>query len=346
MTVTLKNSWKLFAASATRSKARCIRNLLYSIVTNIKLRFFFLFSLGLSLVYVVVDVLTSPTLQSLGYSLFVDRPPREVLRLIQENALMNFGESGVATKISIFFFIALCAYVLTVIAMRPVDLFNLRRRYFTSNIAHELNTPLSILKATAEVARMGGNEMSQAERTEFTLSVIEEVDRMAEIVKYFLHFGTPEQRVQLQMSAVNISSVINKVTRTLSWLATKCGVTIEAPKEEGGVVWGNFTALEEMLSGLVKNAIMHSPRGAIVHITLKSIVGQVELSVLNSGEKISATDLPYIFDPFYKGERTVHCGRLGLGLTIAREIAKMHLTDIDAHSDSHVGTEFKVKLPK
>ena len=259
---------------------------------------------------------------------------------------MNFGESGVATKISIFFFIALCAYVLTVIAMRPVDLFNLRRRYFTSNIAHELNTPLSILKATAEVARMGGNEMSQAERTEFTLSVIEEVDRMAEIVKYFLHFGTPEQRVQLQMSAVNISSVINKVTRTLSWLATKCGVTIEAPKEEGGVVWGNFTALEEMLSGLVKNAIMHSPRGAIVHITLKSIVGQVELSVLNSGEKISATDLPYIFDPFYKGERTVHCGRLGLGLTIAREIAKMHLTDIDAHSDSHVGTEFKVKLPK
>ncbi len=280
------------------------------------------------------------------YELTNDHSSPNTWGMLASQLLVHLRTADILTKISIFFVIALGACLLTLISTKPIKQVGIRQKYFTSNVAHELNTPLSIQKTTAEVILMKKQELSAAEASAFASSVIEEVDRMSEIVKYFLHFASPEKKMQLNMDAVNITSVISKVTRTLLWLATQCEVTIEAPKEDEEIVWGNFTALEEMITSLVKNAIIHAPSGSVVKISLKDLGSSVRFGVFNEGPGIAPADLPYIFDAFYKGEDAMHFGRLGLGLTIAREIAKMHSTDIEVRSSETSGTEFFVKIPK
>lgn len=343
---TLKNSWKLFAASATRSKARNLSNAWYLMRSSMELRFFLLFFSGLFFTYALADVLTNPALISISSSLSVDRSFWGTLRLIGNYILQHFLETDVVMKIVILFLMALSAYGLTRIAMRPAKLLDMRRKYFTSNVAHELNTPLSTLRATAEITQMKDRELSHKEVKEFAESVIEEVDRLAEIVKYFLHFSSEAGGPPLSMSPVNISSVVNKAGRSLALIAAEYDVTVLLPEEEEEIVWGNFSALEEMSLRLIKNAIIHSPEKSTVRLSLKRFDHHVHLSVSNEGEGIPETDLPYIFDPFYKGEDRVRYGQRGLGLTIVREIAHMHFADIEVESSPRKGTQFTVKLPR
>ena len=343
---TLKNSWKLFAASATRSKVRSLTHLWYLARNSMELRFFLLFFFGLLGTYALSDMLTNPVLRSLGSALFVDYSFSETLRLVNTYAFQRFWESGGLIQVTIFSVVALTAYGLTRVAMRPAKLLDTRRRYFASNVAHELNTPLSILRATAEITQMKNRELSQKEMGEFANTVIEEVDRVAEIVKYFLHFSSEAGGAPLEMAPVNISSVLNKAGRSLALIAAECDVEVDIPGEGDELVWGNYSALEEMALRLIKNAIIHSPENGVVKLSLKNFDHHVHLSVFNEGDGISEADLPYIFDPFYKGEDRMRYGQRGLGLTIAREIANMHFAAIEVESAPEKGTRFTVKLPK
>jgi signal transduction histidine kinase len=311
-----------------------------------ELRFFLLFFFGLFGTYALADVITSPALQSIDSALSAPYSFIEALERIGPYILLPFREADTLMKVVILSYMTLCAYGLTHIAMRPAKLLDTRRRYFASNVAHELNTPLSILKATAEITQMKNRDLSQKEMKEFAASVIEDVDRVAEIVKYFLHFSSESAGAPLPMSPVNISSVVNKAGRSLSLLAAEYDVAIDLPNEGEEIVWGNFSALEEMTLRLIKNAIMHSPAGSVVKLSLIDFDHHVHISVFNSGDGISETDLPYIFDPFYKSADRVRHGQRGLGLTIAREVARMHFADIQAQSSPQGGTLFTVKLPK
>lgn len=311
-----------------------------------ELRFFLLFFFSLFGTYALTDVIASPALQSISSALFVEYSFMEALERIGSYILLPFLESGTLMKIVILFFMTLSAYGLTRIAMRPAKLLDARRKYFTSNVAHELNTPLSILKATAEITQMRKRDITQSEVEEFAASVIEEVDRVAEIVKYFLHFSSEGAGQPPPMSPVNISSVVNKAGRTLLLLAREREVKIDLPNEGEELVWGNFSALEEMILRLVKNAIMHSPANSVVKLSLLDLDHHVHISVLNMGNGISDADIPYIFDPFFKGADAIRHGQHGLGLTIAREVAHMHYTDIEVASHPQKGTVFTVKLPK
>lgn len=342
---TLKNSWKLFAASATRSKVRNLSHVWYLVRSSMELRFFLLFFFGLFGTYALVDILTNPALRSRGSVSLFDYSFWQKLGQSGSYVLHSFRVTDIGIKITILSAVAFIAYGLTRIAMRPAKLLDTRRRYFTSNVAHELNTPLSTLRATAEITQMKGRELSQKEMDEFAVSVIEEVDRLAEIVKYFLHFSSETGGPPLPMSPVNISSVVNKAGRSLALIAAESDVAVLLPAEEEEIVWGNFSALEELSLRLIKNAIMHSPQKSTVKLSLKKFDHHVYLSVSNEGNGISETDLPYIFDPFYKGEDRVRHGQRGLGLTIVREIAHMHFADIEVES-SEKGTLFTVKLPR
>ena len=113
------------------------------------------------------------------------------------------------------------------------------------------------------------------------------------------------------------------------------------------MVYGNVTALEEMILNIIKNALTYTPKGGSVEVSIKHTFDEVLLSVRDTGLGIPANDLPHIFEPFYKASNTIEKKEgVGLGLAIVREIATMHRAHIDVKSKIDKGTTFYVHFRK
>jgi two-component system phosphate regulon sensor histidine kinase PhoR len=229
--------------------------------------------------------------------------------------------------------------------VRPIELVHTKQKHFAANASHELRTPLSVLKTSAEVARMYKDALTPEQILELTKSVIEEVDRMANIIEFFLHFSALEGEVKPQMSRVEIAQVLKKVAHIFSAQAARCGVTIEITGVAAGSVLGNFTAIEEMVMNLTKNAIIHSPPGGVIRLSTEDMNRHVLLRVVDEGHGISDKDLPHIFEAFYKGSDGKRAGS-GLGLAIVSEIAKMHHAIVKVETALGKGSVFTVRFPK
>ena len=101
------------------------------------------------------------------------------------------------------------------------------------------------------------------------------------------------------------------------------------------------------MANLTSNALRHTPAGGQVHLSARRTAGGVEVEVLDTGEGIRPEDLPYVFDRFYRGEksRSRATGGAGLGLAIARGIVEAHGGSIRAESEAGHGARFVFVLP-
>jgi signal transduction histidine kinase len=115
------------------------------------------------------------------------------------------------------------------------------------------------------------------------------------------------------------------------------------------LVWGNPTALEEVVSNLLKNAIQYTPAGGEVVLRMRPRVRErkVELIVQDTGVGIPEDDLLYIFEPFYRSEKSLHMYHQGngLGLPLVKQIVNRHDGSIDVQSTPGKGTVVTVKIP-
>lgn len=149
------------------------------------------------------------------------------------------------------------------------------------------------------------------------------------------------------MSAVNLSQVTSKAINILQKRAGEKGVELRLSDKGVAVVYGNVTALEEMILNIIKNAITYTPRGGVIEVGIKHTFDEVLLSVRDSGLGIPADDLPHIFEPFFRASNTLDKKEgVGLGLAIVREIALMHRAHVEVKSKIGKGTTFFVNFRK
>jgi two-component system phosphate regulon sensor histidine kinase PhoR len=148
------------------------------------------------------------------------------------------------------------------------------------------------------------------------------------------------------MAPVRLSRLAESTFHSLEHVAKERGVKITVGKEMPGIVCGNFTALEELLANLVKNAITFSPKGGVVRITAKMDGASVRLAIADNGKGIAEEDLPHIFEPFYQSGGKKHGGGSGLGLTLVKQIAKLHHAKIEVKTKIGSGTTFTVEFPR
>lgn len=313
--------------------------------TNIELRFFLLFSIDVLIVYTIIDLISNAELQSLGFAFFTDYSLSDQMLILAHHTLQSFREANFPSQFAIYVFTFLSAYGLMRFVVRPIELVHTKQKYFSANASHELRTPLSVLKTTAEVARMYKDTLTPQQVQELIDSVIEEVDRMSNIIEFFLRFSALEGEIRPKMSMVNIAHILEKVANILSLQAQENEVTIEVVKGAETTVWGNLTAIEEIALNLTKNAIIHSPKGKTVRLSTEEETSHISLCVSDEGSGISDKDLPHIFEAFYKGSDGKRAGS-GLGLTIVRELAKMHHAIVDVESVHGKGSVFTVYFPK
>lgn len=338
----IENYWKRFVVSATRLKHRLLTDLFASAQLRITILYIFVGTLTFVLTGLYVDYATKRAFSELIAGPIDVSGLRDFTMFTQ---LMRVSWiirlSGLAAFIAI-------AYFLSEITLRPAKKAHTEQRRFIANVSHELRTPLSVLKTSSEVALLRGKNLSREEAIEVLRSNIEEVDRMSKIIQFFLNFSTAQNKIdRVQMSAVNLSQITSKAINILQKRAGEKGVSLRLIDKGAAVVYGNVTALEELILNIIKNALTYTPKGGIVEVSIKHTFDQVLLSVRDTGSGIPTEDLPHIFEPFFKASNTLDKKEgVGLGLAIVREIALMHRAQIEVKSKIGKGTTFFVNFRK
>jgi signal transduction histidine kinase len=223
------------------------------------------------------------------------------------------------------------------------------RRNLIAWAGHDLRTPMASIQAIVEALADGVVEepgtvhryLDTAQREIRSLSLL--IDDLFELAQLEAGGLRPE------LGPNSVSDLISDTIESFSELASRQGVTLEGSAEAGiDPVAMDPQQIGRVLSNLVGNAIRHTPTGGTVRLRAKSGEGAVQVEIKDTGEGISAEDLPHIFERFYRGEksRSRATGGAGLGLAIAKGIVEAHGGQIEVESSPGRGTRFCLTLPR
>jgi signal transduction histidine kinase len=222
-------------------------------------------------------------------------------------------------------------------------------RRFTADASHELKTPLTVLRADVERAmhpNAAGSEAMQALE-----EALQESARMADLVDSLLTLARADEgRFDLHREPVALGPLVRDVYETAVILGEHAGQTVTLSVLEEADVDGDVRRLRQLFLNLITNAIKYTPRGGRVEVSLSRRVGdEITFTVRDSGIGISAADLPYVFDRFWRADRArsrgSERGGFGLGLAISQWIAQAHGGRVTAQSRLGRGSVFTVVLP-
>lgn len=246
------------------------------------------------------------------------------------------------------------------------DIFELRKE-FSSNVTHELKTPLSAILASSEMLCNG--LVLDKDRNEFIARIYSESKRLLTLIDKILKISFLDSSLERsancpQKERVNLSNLIANILPNLQNLAKDKDIKIdfeilgnhdsrianrdleksqdfEVQKFE---VLGIPALLEDMVYNLSENAIKYSPKGSEVAITLKSDENSNILSISDNGIGIAPSEQERVFERFYciDKSRSKKLGGNGLGLAIVKRVAKIHNATITLNSELGKGSEFVI----
>lgn len=217
-----------------------------------------------------------------------------------------------------------------------------RERAFTRAAAHELKTPLAILRTHAEALR---EDIAPEKREQYLDIVLDESDRMAELVGRLLELSRLESGASLNREAVDLTALVREVWAPLTLQLEQKEITLALELEEIRTE-GDRARLKEAVENLASNALRHCAQGGKIQVRLERQGSQACLSVYNDGSAVPAEDLPHLFEPFYRGDKSRgrDSGGTGLGLAIVRAAVLAHGGECSAENREG-GVCFRIWLP-
>lgn len=232
---------------------------------------------------------------------------------------------------------------------------NLRhQKLFISNVAHELRTPLSIIKTNSEVALMDPGLNPELGAT--FKEILGELNRISDIINNLLSLNTLARPERMQFKNLDLGPLAEAVVARYQALARERSIKLSLRHERGSIVWGNAVALEQVMSNIVKNALSYTPQkdNGSVQVTLRPQEAMVLFEVIDTGVGLSQEELLHIFEPFYRADSSRNRKGAeegsGLGLTIVNEMVRVHRGKIHVQSRRKNsrrpgGTTVSVMLP-
>jgi signal transduction histidine kinase len=222
-------------------------------------------------------------------------------------------------------------------------------RNFIQNVSHELKTPLTVIQGHA--AKMGDAPDDRASWQASRRIITEEARRLTQLVDNLLTLARLESPAfTLDRAPFNLAALLEEVILQVSDLAEARRLALSLTVTPGlPRLHADRARLKQVLLNLVDNALKYTPTGGRVTLgaRLDGEPPQVLCEVQDTGEGIPPDDLPYIFDKLYRARRLT--GRpvegSGLGLTIARQIARAHGGDLTVQSEPGRGATFTLRLP-
>lgn len=228
-------------------------------------------------------------------------------------------------------------------------------RDFVADASHELRTPLTSIQGFAG-ALLDGALTGEEGQTQAALIITEESRRMSNLVEDLLYLSRVEAlRPNARQDKVSASTIVNEIVRRLTHLAEVRNLSVNVVGSSGPMISGDPGQLDHLVGNLIQNAIKYTPDGGTITITTgyetppsrASAGARGFIRVHNTGTVIPESDLPHIFDRFYRVDksRARIAEGSGLGLAIAKEIARRHGGDIQVTSTPATGTTFTVLVP-
>ena len=216
-------------------------------------------------------------------------------------------------------------------------------REVTDNLAHDLRSPLARIRASAEHAAAGS--ATAAEWTAFAGTTTEECDRMLEILNSTLEIAEAQAgAAQLTLEGVDMGGLAREAHDLFLTLAEDAGVSLGVEAGAGCVVQADRGKVQRIVANLLDNGLKFTPAGGRVTLRVTSERAWVRLDVEDTGSGISATDLPRIFERFYRGDGSRSGRGSGLGLSLARAFARAHGGELTAVSALGKGSVFTLRL--
>ena len=234
-------------------------------------------------------------------------------------------------------------------AMRPVgDAFE-RQRAFIADASHELKTPLTLIRADAEVLSRGAKDPDDAELLDDLLG---ETDRMSALLSDLLTLARLDAgKLAVAREPFNLAAVITETSERFAARAEAEGKRLEVRLGDPGsgklLALGDPERAAQILAALLDNALRFTPAGGLVAVEGREAEkGRVEAAVADTGPGVPPGDLPRVFDRFYRAEesRTRKGGGTGLGLAIARDLARAQSGELSAENTPD-GARFTLALP-
>ncbi|MCB9140405.1 MAG: HAMP domain-containing protein [Caldilineaceae bacterium] len=221
-----------------------------------------------------------------------------------------------------------------------------QRRNLTADVAHELRTPLHIIQGNLE-GIIDGVYTASPEQLE---AMLDETYTLARIVADLQTLAQAETgQLAFTREEVQVDGLLTDLQAGFGPWAKSKDIALEvACSDSGLLVEADAGRLDQALSNLVGNAIRHTPAGGAILLAAGRQASRIFITVQDNGEGIPEADLPYIFDRFWRGDRSrtrQEGSGSGLGLAIARQIIVQHGGTIHVASQAGEGTRFTVTLP-
>jgi signal transduction histidine kinase len=222
---------------------------------------------------------------------------------------------------------------------------NQSRRQMTADVAHDLRTPLTVIKGYAEALRDG--DLPPAAATFET--VYQEAEHLSRLIEDLRTLSLVDAgKLTLHRQAVQPKDILERTASAYLPQEQQSGITLDIDAAAGlPSIHADPERLAQVLGNLVGNALRYTPEGGRITLAARQQADDVQLAVRDTGAGIDPVDLPHIFDRFYRGDdaRETSEGESGLGLAIAKSLVEAHGGTISASSTPGDGSAFTVTLP-
>jgi len=248
----------------------------------------------------------------------------------------------------VLFLLGTSIVLLTVSARRATELSE-RKMEFVAGVSHELRTPLAVIRSAAQ--NLADGSVSGGPQVRRYGGLIEaEGRRLEDLVEKVLELaGVQSQTRNSPRERVSIAEVVQSAIEDSAAAARDRGIEVEAafPATELFVL-GDEDALRRGVANLVGNAIKHGGEENSVKVSIESLSGEVSISVSDRGPGIPSSEVPHLFEAFYRGrharERQVRGS--GLGLSLVQQIARDHGGRVEVDTNPGKGSRFSIVLPE
>lgn len=257
------------------------------------------------------------------------------------NLIVSFAVSETVLLIIMFFISLYFANK----SITPVSEAWNKQKQFVADASHELRTPLAAINTNVDVLLSQGDK-TIAEEEKWLRYIKSEASRLTELTGSLLFMAKIDNEAKVEMEAASVSDIVESAVLNLEAVAfeNELQLCYDIEKDINAVC--NNAQLTRLCVILIDNAIKYSHKGEKVTVTLKKASrDNLQLCVHNFGEPIGESDLPRIFDRFYREDKSRNSAGYGLGLSMAKDIVKVHRGKISVKSTKESGTEFTVTIP-
>lgn len=228
---------------------------------------------------------------------------------------------------------------------RLEDAFN-QITQFMADAAHELHTPLTILRGELEVALRRHDLEKNSVR--LLQSNLDEVNRLINIVESLFTLARIDaKQLPIEFAPVELDVLLHELYNKALVLAEPKNISVQLARNDAVVVNGDTYRLIQLFLNLINNAIRYTPEGGTITLSSENLQSRARVRVSDTGIGIPQSELEKIFNRFYRVDkaRSREMGGSGLGLSIARRVVDLHHGSISVQSEEGKGSTFEVILP-